>query len=220
MAEHDRGFDGERWRAYRAACSAASEHGAVLVPGIEYSDAANAVHVPVWGDLPFLGEAQPTASLLAAVQLLGGAAILAHPSRRDVLSSLSPHLLDQLVGMELWNRKYDGYCPSSTAAATLALRRDLLPVVGLDFHTAKQFHPLVMLLELDAPATPAAVAKALRAGRARATAFGLPAEPMGRSPMLHALGAVERCRRRAAQNVRRTRANFRRLSTLFDGSPR
>jgi predicted metal-dependent phosphoesterase TrpH len=56
MAEHDRGFDSGRWAAYRAACAEASARGgAILVPGIEYSDSANDVHIPVWGDIPFLG---------------------------------------------------------------------------------------------------------------------------------------------------------------------
>ena len=49
-AEHDRTFDPERWERYRAACAVAE--GALRIPvcpGIEYSDADNVVHVPVWG---------------------------------------------------------------------------------------------------------------------------------------------------------------------------
>src|SRR6185312_13160507 len=60
LAEHDRGFDDERWLAYRAACQQASNWNLLLVPGIEYSDPANTVHVPVWGDIPFLGEGVET----------------------------------------------------------------------------------------------------------------------------------------------------------------
>ena len=56
LAEHDRGFDAERWSAYRRACADASTESMLLVPGLEYSDASNSVHVPVWGDVPFFGE--------------------------------------------------------------------------------------------------------------------------------------------------------------------
>ena len=61
-AEHDRGFDGARWDAYRQACADASVPGLLFVPGIEYEDAESLVHVPVWGsgELPFLGAARPT----------------------------------------------------------------------------------------------------------------------------------------------------------------
>ena len=62
LAEHDRGFDAARWKALRAGCARASTERTQLVPGIEYSDPTNAVHVPVWGDIPFLGEAVGTTS--------------------------------------------------------------------------------------------------------------------------------------------------------------
>jgi hypothetical protein len=82
MAEHDRGFDQDRWAASRRACAEASGDRILLVPGIEYSDRANTVHVAVWGDLPFLGEGRDTGDLLREVERLGGLAVLAHPGRR------------------------------------------------------------------------------------------------------------------------------------------
>ena len=45
MAEHDRGFDAERWAAYRMTCAAASSDRILLVPGMEYEDADNVVPV-------------------------------------------------------------------------------------------------------------------------------------------------------------------------------
>ena len=40
----------------------------LLVPGIEYEDPDNVVHIPVWGDrLPFLGAAQPTNDLTQTI---------------------------------------------------------------------------------------------------------------------------------------------------------
>ena len=59
MTEHDRGFTEDRRREHRAACAKASSGRILVVPGIEYSDAANIVHVLVWGDVPFLGKTCP-----------------------------------------------------------------------------------------------------------------------------------------------------------------
>ena len=55
MTEHDRGFSASRLDQYRDACAQASSDKILIVPGIEYSDAANRVHVLVWGKSPFPG---------------------------------------------------------------------------------------------------------------------------------------------------------------------
>ena len=99
LAEHDRGFDADRWADYRAACAAVAG-GARLVPGIEYSDADNSVHVPVWGDISFLGESLETAELLVSAERAGGVAVLAHPGRRDVGRRFDPALLHHLAGID------------------------------------------------------------------------------------------------------------------------
>ena len=49
MSEHDRGFNQERWIKYQKACAAESTGDILLIPGIEYEDADNVVHTPVWG---------------------------------------------------------------------------------------------------------------------------------------------------------------------------
>ena len=66
MTEHDRGFSATRLAEYRDACMRASNSEILIVPGIEYSDAANQVHVLVWGKIPFLGENLPTGEMLEA----------------------------------------------------------------------------------------------------------------------------------------------------------
>lgn len=46
MSEHERGFDQRQWTEYQRACAEVSErHRVLLVPGIEYEDADNVVHV-------------------------------------------------------------------------------------------------------------------------------------------------------------------------------
>ena len=141
LAEHDRGFDAERWSAYRRGCADASTESMLLVPGIEYSDPSNSVHVPVWGDVPFLGAGIETGELLSRSEEAGAAAIIAHIGRREVWRILQDEWLNRVVGVELWNRKYDGYAPNQPAARLLQERSDLLPFVSLDFHTARRAAP-------------------------------------------------------------------------------
>ncbi|MGA8868104.1 MAG: hypothetical protein WB510_14115, partial [Candidatus Sulfotelmatobacter sp.] len=75
MTEHDRGFTAARLEEYRQACAQVSSEELLVVPGIEYSDAANRVHVLVWGRVPFLGENLPTGEMLEAVKAADGVAI-------------------------------------------------------------------------------------------------------------------------------------------------
>ena len=80
MSEHDRSFDQHRWLQYQKACAAASTEDLLLVPGIEYEDADNVVHTPVWGnDVPFLGAGRPTLDLLRLAHAEGAAAEAAEP---------------------------------------------------------------------------------------------------------------------------------------------
>ena len=108
--------------------------------------------------------------------------------------------------MELWNRKYDGYAPNDTAGELLRRRPDLLPFVGLDFHTARQFHPLEMLLPTDGELSEASVVAAVRDGACRPRAMGLPALRIAHGPPLTALRGAERARKAVAVRLRRRRA--------------
>jgi hypothetical protein len=209
MAEHDRGFDAQRWAAYRDACAGASTGGVVVVPGIEYSDAANDVHIPVWGDIPFLGEALETGVLLDRAVGIGGLAVLAHPGRRDVWARFTPRWTERLLGVELWNRKYDGIAPGLIGAQALRDASGLVPFVGLDFHTARQFHPLAMLVDVQGPPSEAAICAALQARRCRPTAFRLPATGMAQGPTMRTMRAAERARKAVARPVRSMRAHAR-----------
>lgn len=205
MAEHDRTFDQVRWEQYCAACAEASTEQIRIVPGIEYSDAENLVHVPLWGSEAFLGCARPTGELLADANARGAVTMIAHPSRRESWRTLRPDWLALATAVEVWNRKYDGWAPSSVSLA-LAKQHGLIPVVGLDFHTPRQFFPLAMVGEISAPLNEAVIVDALRAGRLTPTAFTQGQERFGQGAGLEAASAAEFLRRAAAHTRRRLRA--------------
>jgi hypothetical protein len=150
MCEHDRGFSEERLLEYTAACRTASAAGPLLVPGIEYADPHDRVHVPVWGAVPFLGEGVPTTELLRAVVARGGAAVLAHPVRRDAWRTFEREWLELCTGIEIWTRKWDGWAPNPRACR-LAAEHGLVGAAALDLHRPGQMFPLAMELELDMP---------------------------------------------------------------------
>jgi hypothetical protein len=204
MCEHDRTFDDLRWERFQSACAAASAAGALLVPGIEYSDPGNRVHVPVWGAERFLGADRPTGELLREARACGAVAVLAHPQRRDAWRILEPARLELAHGVEIWNRKVDGWAPGPVGLE-LATGHDLWPFVGLDFHSARQFFPLAMVAPFDGPLSVQAVLGVLRAGDLQPTAFGRHAGSFCGGQGLTALRASERVRRPLARAYRRAR---------------
>jgi hypothetical protein len=204
MTEHDRGFTQARLEEYRQACAQASSDKILIVPGIEYSDAANRVHVLVWGNVPFLGENLPTGEMLAAVKAANGIAVLAHPSRKRAWECFEPQWADQFLGIEAWNRKYDGWAPSETLSPLLE-NSGAVPFVGLDFHTERQSFPLTMALDMDSAVTEETVLGCLRLRRCSARAFG---SPLGQGLIRSALPALkiaEHGRRKVASIAKRSK---------------
>ena len=204
ITEHDRGFTEARRLEHRAACAAASSEQVLVVPGIEYSDDANRIHVLVWGNVPFVGEGVPTGALLKAVKAAGGIAVLAHPSRMEAWKSFDPAWVDGLLGIEIWNRKTDGWAPSQPALPLLEGTR-LLSFVGMDFHSHRQMFPLAMELDLGAEITEESVLACLRACRCHATAFGRPVIEATRGWDGAKRSVAERCRRSVAKLYRALR---------------
>lgn len=171
MCEHDRGFTADRWGEYREECARFSDDEFLLVPGIEYGDGDNVVHLPVWGDLPFLGEGRDPGQLLADVNEAGGLAVFAHPWRSDAWMRFDPAWAQLLIALEVWNRKYDGVAPDRRAHR-LAERHVLPAFVALDFHTSRQFFPLATRFELSNGLSEQATLEALRSGRWRPEFLG------------------------------------------------
>lgn len=197
MTEHDTGFPAERFDAYRAACAAASTPRCAVIPGIEYSSPDNSVHVLTWGLDRFLGASRPTGETLKAVAEAGGAAVFAHPARRDVWRIFDPAWAKLLSGMEVWNRKTDGVAPGREALR-LARRHGLPATVGMDFHRRNQLWPLTNLIAPEMQAgegLEAGLVAALRAGRVTPCAFGAPLLDAAGEPASPWHGRAEALRR-------------------------
>ena len=197
MSEHDTGFPFERWDEYGAACEEASTARCRLIPGIEWSRPDNDWHFPSWGMGP-AAEGRPVEAILEHIAASEGAAVLAHPRRRDVWRRFDPLWAPGLAGVEVWNRKSDGLASFGPAWA-IAREHGLPPLTGVDFHGPKQVWPALALFEIGAGESltlPVAV-RALRDGRVR-PAFGarpLAAPDGARDEALHArMSRLERLR--------------------------
>ena len=197
MTEHDKGFTAARLNEYREACSQASSDKILVVPGIEYSDAKNRVHVLVWGRVPFLGAGLPTGEMLEGVTAANGLAVLAHPSRRDAWKTFELSWAGHLLGVEAWNRKYDGWAPNKTSPPLLRAA-NAIPFVGLDFHTQRQSFPLAMALDIYGHVSEETVLDSLRSRRCCARGFGLPLSQYVVRKAMPVLKMAERSRRMGA----------------------
>ena len=175
VTEHDQGFDEARRLEHRAACCEANLPNLLLVPGIEYSDASNTIHLLVWGDVPFIGSKSEPERVLSAAADFGGVVVFAHPSRREAWKRFEPRWKDKLLGIEFWNRKTDGWAPSKRAWPLLNAS-GCVPFAGLDFHQRSQFFPMSTLLETGSVIDEKTVLSALRGRRCKPKVFGLNAD--------------------------------------------
>lgn len=204
ITEHDLGFDSDRLAALRAACVEASTNEVLLIPGIEYSDAENTVHLLAWGPIPFLGEGLPTIETLKAVKEANGFVVLAHPSRRDAWRLFENEWKEYLNGVEIWNRKADGWAPSRSAPRLLG-RTGLPPFASLDFHDRRQFFPLKMALNIRGTLSENSILEALRDQRFDALVFGIRLNIGALTPLFGALHLLELGRRCLATGYKKIR---------------
>lgn len=205
MTEHDRGFTQSAWNGYREACRECSSEKMLVIPGIEYSDPQNSVHILTWGDLPFLGESLPTMSVLEAVRKEGGVAVLAHPSRKKGWQRFDAIWSQYLTGIEVWNRKTDGWRPSPDALALIAAS-GCAPFVGVDFHERRHLFPLAMALDCSLPLSHRVVLDCLRSRQCEPRAFDVALRPGVTEAMLVSLLPLETARRGCFWIYRRMRA--------------
>jgi hypothetical protein len=150
--------------------------------------------------------------VLAEVRAAKGVAVLAHPSRRDAWKCYDPSWTDGLLGIEVWNRKYDGWAPSHTAPPLVSIA-GAVPFVGLDFHTPRQLFPLAMALDMDEGLNEEAVVNCLRSRRCYARTFGHPLDTGPIHTALPVFGIAERGRRTLASIARYSKTAVRRRAS-------
>jgi PHP domain len=202
LTEHDQGFDEARRQAHREACKQVSTEEILLVPGIEYSDASNTLHFLVWDNVPFVGTGLAADEIIAATQAAGAVVVFAHPSRRDAWKLFNPDWANKLVGIELWNRKTDGWAPSRDAQLLLKMT-EALPFVGLDFHDRRQFFPLATIMKIETSITEVSILSAMRDKRCSSEVFRFPLESFSHGIGLQTLWLAEFFRRKAAPIYRK-----------------
>ncbi|NUP46695.1 MAG: PHP domain-containing protein, partial [Catenulispora sp.] len=201
MCEHSRTFTPTKWAEYTEACAQASTPEVLIIPGLEYNDPDNIVHLPVWGEVPFLSPTPQPPEVLSHTRESNGIAVFAHPWRRNAWRHFDPTWAKDLTAIEIWNRKYDGWSPNPEATA-YAKRLGLPPFVSLDFHGPRQFFPLAMELTLPGPPTRTTVEDALRTGQFEALAFSRSALRLTTGISSLALSAAESARALAARTLR------------------
>lgn len=190
-SEHDNSFTNDRWRCYREYCTNNSNGDFLIVPGIEYSDPMNVVHVLVWGNIPFLGARRDTEEVLREVKEYNGVAVLAHPSRKQAWQEFRSQWVPLLIGVEQWNRKVDGVAPSPEAIAIIKQNPQLFPFVGLDFHRINQFFPLAMTLELSGELVEDVIISSLLKKKAKAEVAGIPIDCFSKGLLFKTVGCFE-----------------------------
>jgi hypothetical protein len=215
MTEHDRGYSKQRFEEYRVACAEASTRRITILPGIEYSDPDNTIHILTWGIHEFFGEGLQTMEVLSRVRDAGGVAVMAHPTRKDAWKRFDRAWTPLLSGIELWNRKSDGATPSADAKQLLNDFR-LIPFAGIDFHRPRQFFPLWMRMDIADEAmgngrivSESTVIDAIRSHRCVSYALGLPVSAWSEGALRHLALAAECVRQGATRVLRRRRQRNR-----------
>ena len=193
-SEHDESFNNDRWQSYREAFIENSSDDFLILPGIEYSDPSNIVHVLVWGNIPFLGAGRETEELLRATKELQAVAVLAHPSRRQAWQNYRSQWTPLLSGVEQWNRKVDGVAPSLEGLSLIKQNPGLLPLVGLDFHRANQLFPLSMELQLNGRLIEEELLDLLREKKGLAKIAGISIDYFSKGTLYKAVNGIEHFR--------------------------
>jgi hypothetical protein len=204
ICDHDRSMTEAKRRTIVTECRRLSGPSFILVPGIEYQDPDHMVHIPVYGDVPFLGASPDTTKVLKHAHGGGAVAVMAHPARRDAHMRFNDGWAPYLTGIEVWSRKYDGVTPNLWASETTA-RLGLTSFASLDFHGPRQLFPLAM--EVDVPVLDGfeGIVDAIKLGLCRPTAFGWALDRFETGVLYRGSQQLERLRRRLAPAIRNWR---------------
>ena len=172
ICEHNRNFSDKKFKSLIKECDNLSDDKVLLIPGIEYEDADNIIHICTFGLKNLISEYSSINDLLQKVVKENGIAVYAHPEGKHSYKKIDKNVFSLLNGIEVWNRKEDGIKPSKIAWS-LYKKHKVTPFVSLDFHRKAQLFPLSILfrnISLDKEE----ILESIRNGKLVSTAFGIP----------------------------------------------
>jgi len=206
-AEHDKFFSDKRWEKYKRACAEASTNKLLIIPGIEYSDIFNVVHIMAWGNMPYLGPIKDIELMLRCIYELNGVSVMSHPSRKYAWKKFNISWAPLLSGIELWNRKFDGVAPSNDAQMLLKKYNNLMPFVGLDFHRINQLFPLAMKIHINGILNEQKVLKEIWEKRISAEVFRFPSQIVSNECIVNMFKTIENLRIIIKKIIKRKKEN-------------
>ena len=148
--EHDKGFSRDKWNNYIDICEKLSDENFKIVPGMEYSDPENIIHVQTWGEHEFAGELLPTHEMLEKIKDQNVFIVWGHPELKNGVNTFDFDLINKIDAIEIWNRKADGIKPSKISSK-IAEDNGLIKIAALDFHSKKQLFPLYLKIDIKKP---------------------------------------------------------------------
>ncbi|QDP94593.1 hypothetical protein FOE78_00495 [Microlunatus elymi] len=202
VCEHDRTMTDEKWQLIVRTCEQISATGFLIVPGIEYQDPSHTIHLPVYGEIPFLGSSPAVPELLSHARSHGAVSVFAHPARRSAHDHFDPAWFADLTAIEVWNRKYDGVRPNTWALRTAA-ENNLMQFTALDFHGPRQLFPLSVRVRASAGDTAGGVVAAIFSGASMPGAIGTSPDRLADGLAGRALAGMEARRAALAPVIRR-----------------
>ena len=127
-----------------------------------------------------------------------GVAILAHPKRKSAMNDFRLSWGEVLLGVEIWNRKEDGWT-FSQEALKLMKENGLVPFVGLDFHNTRQVFPFWINIKTEYPLRQEHILLSLRNGDATPIILGIPIKWILNKYFINITIIAEKFRRYAAK---------------------
>ena len=129
LTEHIENLDDESVNVYLRECEKLSDEKFLIIPGFEYSEFKD--HILAIG-FKKLFRNLTELELIKYAKKLDSIVILAHPKKEGYF--VDSKVLENIDGLEIWNRKYDGIAPNNKSIEIL--NGDTLAFGGNDLHSS------------------------------------------------------------------------------------
>lgn len=166
LSEHAEDMDPARMDAFTSECKELSKKGVILLPGLEFGFSEYPkLHLLGIGVTRYIPPGNISLTI-EAIREQRGLSVIAHPARNGHF--VPEHIKGKLDGLEVWNASYDSrYLPHHRSVTLYSSLRktnsSLLAFGGLDFHTARNFRELDLVVN-GSPADARELLNLLREG--------------------------------------------------------